>query len=126
MQNQRYPLVVFENVPAASTVRKDFPIQFYASVEQLRVHFNPGPQGTLHVSPKVIKRDGTPILLFRVPTGGNEYMAGDDTVIQSPASQELIPGDIVRIDAENTDAVNAHIVDVTIEIDVLGGTARVV
>jgi len=96
------------------------------TVEKIRVNFYSGPQGDLHVKPMLLRKGNKREELITYPIGTNQYLSGDNEVIEMNVNVSVENDDQIRLEVENVDATNDYTLNVQIEIDYYGGQKRVV
>ena len=103
-------------------------IQDNATLEKVIVHFPPGSEGDLRVTPYILDAQGQrfPVILVDDDGNVNTYLTGDTYTFDIPVSLPVKKGWTVNVDYDNQDAVNAHFVDIVFILDELGGLERVI
>lgn len=126
-RNEKIESVVFRKQIAASTSgQMTERIKGEGTIEGARIIFPPGPAGTLHVT-LYVKRLGDKLdSLFTFPTGGNQYVSGDDEMLQYPTTFAVKNDEEIVVVYDNTDAVNAHELKVDVFVDYYGGENRII
>lgn len=84
---------------------------FSGRIRHVQVRLPPGSTGELHIIPYVKGRAGgrpSCVEFSSVASGGDQYLAGDDVLIDLDCDFPVYQGDIVQAWYDNTDAVNDH------------------
>ncbi|MHB2020330.1 MAG: hypothetical protein ACYCW6_25620 [Candidatus Xenobia bacterium] len=80
-------------------------------IRHVQVRLPTGSTGELHIIPYVVGRGGARASCVEFSTrasDGDQYLAGDDVLIDLDCDFPVYQGDVVQAWYDNTDAVNPH------------------
>lgn len=89
-------------VPATTSGYLDSKLTAHGYVDNVRIRFAAGENGTLHLRPVVIIPQEIEIDLLSYADGGDRYVSGDDETIQSNVRYEVENDAVLRVYYENT------------------------
>lgn len=114
-----------KSVAASEEDRLHERIKGAGTIEGIRVRFYSGQQLDLRVHVYVVHKGGLTESLITYNAGADQYLSGDDEVVQIDCVVSVENDDELWVWYQNADAVNSYNLVVDVAIDYYGGNQRV-
>lgn len=95
------------------------------NIQRIYGQFNQGQQGQLQVRPYLQMTGERSEELVTYPASSQRYLSGDDTRFDISVDFDVRNGDKIKVDVTNASAFD-YTLDISFEVDYVGGTSRVV
>jgi hypothetical protein len=95
------------------------------TIQRIFGQFYAGQQGDLQVRPYLVLRNERSEELVTYPSGANRYMSGDNTNFDFSVDFDVLPDFEIRLDVKNL-SIYPYTLQISFEVDYVGGTLRVV
>jgi hypothetical protein len=100
---------------AGQDIELEEELKWHGEVQEVRVKFNPGQQGTLHVNPRLVRHGKSTEELIQYPKKGEPHLSGDDDYKVYPISHRFKHEEKVLVYAKNVSTKY----DRTINVDIV-------
>lgn len=94
-------------VAASATLTLQYPIEFNGRITSMRFRVYLGNQLSLQVTPSLIHNDAAQVLI-RTVAGGDTYLVGDDEQDSYQLATAFVSGDVLQVQAVNTNATYGY------------------
>lgn len=129
MRNKKETIQFKQTVAAGANLSGatalSFNIRSAGTLQRIFGKFNQGQQDQLQVRPYLTLRGDRSEELVTYPSGSNRYMSGDNVPFDLYIDFDVQPNDQIKLDVKNESAFD-YTLDISFEIDYVGGTSRVV
>lgn len=105
---------LFQTIKSAGTIQRIFG------------KFNQGQSGLLTIRPYLNMTGDRSEELVTYPSLTSQFMSGDNTQFELFIDFEVYPDDKIKLDVFNNSTTNDYTLDISFEVDYVGGTSRVV
>ncbi|MBR0596597.1 hypothetical protein [Sinanaerobacter chloroacetimidivorans] len=107
-----------KSVPAGESGFIEHSLVAHGTVENVKIRFAAGENGTLRIRPVVIIPQEIMIDLFTYAEGGDKYISGDDETVSSSVRYEIENNAVLRVFYENHGEPGSADSQVNVDIEV--------
>lgn len=115
------PFSLSDSVSPNSTQTVEAEVVGDGTLESFSVRIYPGPELQLKITPFIHRDSGNGPRLPLVTAEGKEVIDGDDDKWTWSPSKAVNEGDLIIVEAENTDGTNSYDYRVNFDVDYRGG-----
>jgi hypothetical protein len=124
-RNKKETVQFIKKILAGTSVTFAYLVKSEGTVERIFGKFYAGQEGSLQVRPYIELTAARQEELITYPSGTDRYMSGENVTFDSAIDYDVKNGDQIKIDVNNT-SIYDYTLNISFEVDYVGGKSRVI